>query len=73
VITNERQYRITKAEAERFVAALHQEDEGLAHLHPSIRRAMREGAQSQLDELQDQLKEYEAAGDGPVPALDPLR
>ena len=51
MITNERQYRITKSEAERFAAALAQPDDTSSELHPRLRQAMREGAQSQLDEL----------------------
>jgi DNA-binding Xre family transcriptional regulator len=70
VITNERQYRITKAEAERFAAALAQPDEKVAHLHPRIRQAMREGAESQLEELREQLNEYEALRDGRVTVLE---
>jgi DNA-binding Xre family transcriptional regulator len=75
VITNERQYRITKAEAERFATALAQPEEKLAHLHPRIRQAMREGAESQLEELQADLAEYEALRDGRVSVieLDSLR
>lgn len=70
MITNERQYRITRAEAERFAAALAQPDEKLAHLHPRIRQAMREGAESQLEELQADLAEYEALRDGRVTVLE---
>ena len=70
MITNERQYRITRAEVERFTAALAQPEEKLAHLHPRIRRAMREGAESQLEELQADLAEYEALRDGRVTVLE---
>lgn len=75
MITNERQYRITKSEAERFALALAQPEEKLAHLHPRIRQAMREGAESQLEELREQLAEYEALRDGKVRVieLDSLR
>jgi hypothetical protein len=58
VITNERQYRITKAEAGRFAEALAQPIEKLAHLHPRIRQAMREGAESQLEELRKCVRSH---------------
>jgi DNA-binding Xre family transcriptional regulator len=70
VITNERQYLITKSEAERFAVALAQPEETLAHLHPRIRQAMREGADSQLEELREQLAEYEALRDGKVSVIE---
>jgi ribosome-binding protein aMBF1 (putative translation factor) len=60
MITNERQYRITKAEAARFEQALAQADEQNKHLHPALRKAAREGLESQLQELQEQLEAYEA-------------
>ena len=70
MITNERQYRITKSEAERFAVALAQPEEKLAHLHPRIRQAMRDGAESQLEELHEQLAEYEALRDGKVSVIE---
>ena len=39
MITNERQYLITKAEAERFELALSQADEQNKKLHPKLRKA----------------------------------
>lgn len=60
LIANEREYRITAAEAERFVRALAQADEQAADLHPRLRQAMREGLESQLGELHEQLATYEA-------------
>lgn len=60
MITNEREYRITAAEAERFVRALARGDGRAADLHPRLRRAMREGLESQLAELREQLAAYEA-------------
>ena len=69
MIANERQYRITKAEAARFAEALAQPEEHLAHLHPRLRQAMREGAESQLEELKAELADYEALRDGRVTVL----
>lgn len=70
MIANERQYRITKAEAERFEEALAQSDESISDLDPRLRRAMREGLESQLDELREQLAEYEALRAGRVAVLE---
>jgi ribosome-binding protein aMBF1 (putative translation factor) len=69
VITNERQYRITKTEAERFEHALAHVEEQCAHLHPRLRRLMREGMESQLAELWEQLAEYDALRNGSVAVL----
>jgi len=70
MIANERQYRITKAEAERFEEALAQSDESISDLDPRLRRAMREGLESQLEELREQLAEYEALRTGRVTVLE---
>jgi ribosome-binding protein aMBF1 (putative translation factor) len=60
MITNERQYRITKAQAARFEQALGQAEEQNKHLHPLLQKAAREGLESQWHELQAQLEKYEA-------------
>ena len=70
MITNERQYRITKAEAERFEQALARDEEPDAQLHPRLRQAMREGLESQLQELREQLAEYERLRSGRVTVLE---
>jgi len=70
MIANERQYRITKAEAERFAEALAQGDGSISDLDPRLRRAMREGLESQLGELREQLAEYEALRSGRVAVLE---
>jgi ribosome-binding protein aMBF1 (putative translation factor) len=67
MIENERQYRITKAQADKFAQAL---AEFTAHsdehdqMHPLLRQAQREALQSQLDDLLAQLEEYEALKSG---------
>jgi len=75
VIKNERQYRITKTQAERFdrtiaevTAAPHRD------LHPALRKAEIDGLVSQLEELKRELKEYEALRSGKrrVIALDSI-
>jgi len=70
MIANERQYRITKAEAERFTQALAQSAEQDIHLHPRLRQAIQEGLESQLAELHEQLTEYEALRSGRITVLE---
>ena len=60
MITNERQYLITKAEVGRFEQALAKSDGQNKKMHPALRKAAREGLESQAQELREQLKEYEA-------------
>ncbi len=70
MITNERQYRITKEEAEKFAAALEREEGGATHLDPLLRTAMREALESQLQELREELADYEAVRTGQVRVLE---
>lgn len=64
MITNERQYLITQAQAAKFREALAATPaEGL---HPKALKAMRDGARSQLAELEEQLAEYDALRAGKV-------
>lgn len=64
MITNERQYQITQMQAAKFRKALAATPaEGL---HPKALKARRDGAQSQLAELEEQLAEYEALRAGTV-------
>jgi len=61
MITNERQYKITRTEADRFRAAIN----GLANgatrsdVHPRLLQAEREAMESQLADLQAEIVEYE--------------
>ncbi len=67
MITNERQYLITQAQAAKFRDALAAVPaEGLPAKAP---KAMREGAQSQLAELEEQLAEYDALRTGKVVSI----
>jgi ribosome-binding protein aMBF1 (putative translation factor) len=59
MITNEREYQITREEAGRFAQALAELNERDDALHPLHRKALRESIESQLHELQVQLTEYE--------------
>lgn len=64
MITNQRRYRITQAEAEKFEQALAEVDEKSAHLSSRLRQAMREGLESQLNELREELAAYETLRSG---------
>jgi hypothetical protein len=62
VITNERQYRITRNWLARFeqARAAADEQEAGGALHPRARQALRDQYDSQIEELREQLAEYEA-------------
>lgn len=70
MITNERQYRITKAEIARFEAALAHAWEDAADLSPRLRQAMRDQFASQLEDLRAEVEEYEALRGGRVAVLE---
>src|SRR4051812_9544794 len=58
MIKNERQYRITKAQADKFEASL----AGLTKeesIHPLLLKAQRDSLAGQLTELHEELREYE--------------
>jgi DNA-binding Xre family transcriptional regulator len=68
VITNERQYRITKSEARKFeqaIAAARGREPG-ADVDPRIHQAMIESLESELAILRDDLDRYEALKAGKV-------
>lgn len=68
MITNQRQYLNTQAQAERFRQALEATDtEGL---HPKAAKAMRNGLRSQLEDLEAELAEYDALRHGKVATLE---
>jgi len=67
MITNERQHRITRAEIRRFEDALaHAHADEPGDLDSRILRAMIEGLESQLEELREQVQQYEALRNGDV-------
>jgi ribosome-binding protein aMBF1 (putative translation factor) len=71
MIRNEREYRITKAQAAKFERALSQlstSGEG-AQLQPLVQKAQRDAVQSQLEELKEQIAEYEALRTGQCSVL----
>jgi ribosome-binding protein aMBF1 (putative translation factor) len=61
MIKNEKQYRITKAQARRFEEALAElaRQQRPATITPRLWRAQRDAAESQLHELQQQINAYE--------------
>jgi ribosome-binding protein aMBF1 (putative translation factor) len=74
MIKNERQYRITKAQAGKLEAALAsftEQSAGDRKTHPRLVKAQADALRSQLASLQDELREYEEikAGTAPPPDL----
>jgi DNA-binding XRE family transcriptional regulator len=65
MITNERQYAITKAAATRFAQALDELDRRVAQA-PAQRDLERSGLQAQFDDLRSELAQYEALREGSV-------
>lgn len=68
MIKNERQYRITKSQADRFVAALtnlRRKAETDQQIHPLLLQMEEDALKSQLADLENEIREYEAvrAGD----------
>ena len=76
MIKNEREYRITKAQATKLQQALLdlEESDAEARLDPLLRKAQIDSLQSQLEDLQEELDEYESvrSGDRAVISLDSL-
>ena len=75
MITNERQYRITKAETDRFQQTLNEltaQGDQREGVHPLLVQAERDALRSQLDDLAAELREYEAlkAGDVSIIKID---
>ncbi len=63
MISNERQYRITRAQAAKFsqaVRAIRENGGGSKGTHPLIAKAQEDALSSQLADLQEELREYEA-------------
>ena len=62
MIKNERQYRITKNQVDRFsrtLANLRRKPSEAEDVHPLIAKAREDALQSQLADLEGQLREYE--------------
>jgi ribosome-binding protein aMBF1 (putative translation factor) len=70
VIANEVQRRVTQTAIREFEEALAHVDEQNADLHPRLRQGMREGMESQLADLREELAEYDALRAGQVHELE---
>lgn len=73
MIKNERQYRITKAQAIRFsqtLKDLQQRSSEAEGLHPIIAKAQEDALRSQLADLEGELLEYESIKAGEIPIDD---
>ncbi len=67
MIKNERQYRITRAQADRFertLAELRRDNGEDQDIHPLIAKAHEDAISSQLEDLKSELREYEDLRDG---------
>jgi ribosome-binding protein aMBF1 (putative translation factor) len=67
MIKNERQYRITRAQAEKFARALTHMDEHpeeTASVGPRLRSAMKDALANQLADLREEMEEYETLKSG---------
>jgi ribosome-binding protein aMBF1 (putative translation factor) len=70
MIANEREYRITKAAAKDFEEALARLDVVEEHQSAEMRQIMRDGMESQLADLREQLAEYDALHQGHLAVLE---
>jgi ribosome-binding protein aMBF1 (putative translation factor) len=60
MIKNERQYRITKAQADKFEKAIEEMTMSpKREVHPVLRKAQLDALKSQLEDLQREIEEYE--------------
>jgi hypothetical protein len=59
MIANEREYQITKEEAERFAQALAAADAPDSGRDPEMQQLLKAALDSQLQDLREQLAEYE--------------
>lgn len=67
MIKNERQYRITRVQAEKFLLALRNlraDTDDRYALHPRLRQLQEEALKSQLSDLEEDLREYEDLKEG---------
>ncbi len=73
MITNERQYRITRAEADKFRAALNAleaTEDTRDDVHPLLLKAEREALESQLSDLLFEIDQYEALLTSEAPVIE---
>ena len=63
MIKNERQYRITRAQVERFertIKELRSRSQTESNVHPLIARGQEDAVSSQLEDLKREMREYES-------------
>ena len=63
MIKNERQYEITNAQLDRFretLARIEDDETRGAEIHPLLVKARKEAVQSQIADLDNQLREYDS-------------
>ena len=60
MIKNERQYRITKAQADGLSRTLESLNERTDSVHPLIARAQEDALRSQIEDLHAELRDYES-------------
>ena len=60
MIKNERQYRITKAQADGLSRTFDSLGQRAGNLHPLIAKAQEDALRSQIEDLQTELHEYES-------------
>lgn len=70
MITNERQYRITKARAERFERSVAEIDGETEQFDPLLRKAMGESLESLLHDLRHELRDYEELRAGRIDLIE---
>ncbi len=70
MITNERQYRITKGWLERFTQAKAGVEEQSGTVQPRVAQALRDQYESQIEELSADLADYERLRGGEVTVLE---
>ncbi len=66
MIKNERQYRITKAQADKFAEAISRAEKVPSSANPLMVKASREALESQLADLHTDIEEYERLRSGNV-------
>jgi transcriptional regulator with XRE-family HTH domain len=66
MIKNERQYRITKSQADKFADAIRRVEKAPSSANPLVIKASREALESQLADLYSEIEEYERLLTGDV-------
>ena len=68
MIKNERQYKISKVQLQKFRDSINAiEQTSTTKLHPLLVKAQKDSLKSQLDDLTNQIQEYEELRSGKIP------